>query len=393
MVVVLNVIYLLGKRGVEKHLSTQFPNNPPFLLIEAKKGSLDTKVMKHALNLSRRNLLEAQCTDHHRNSNNNISPEIEAGDLESLTIEPTIALGLPKLPSVFNNTECQPVSVQGLVKSDIEISSRQNDLTAGSFEPLTTEKVIEEKIIMDNSLSEKSFIKQHQSLRLSSIWNAGDTMATTSDIRMNMFGINQGSEEIIEEGKFAEIAEKFNDTNLLDDETSPTDSLASNASVDLTRNNKGEKLSDWFKESNLKNLEDISPEIEVCSFLTIDSPTHASISFSLSDVEDNFLIDDEIADQPGLLCNDDSLATSKDNFTHILQEDNSKYSIYRSKDSSALASNCKVLNKISRSGSLDSLSPCESITLDNIMLDFESSSSLNLNERLYFMLLFILIVL
>lgn len=98
----------------------------------------------------------------------------------------------------------------------------------------------------------------------------------------------------IEDDKFAQITEAAGDI-FLDDETSPTVSLVSTDDSDeiISKKNK-KKINDSIKE---KHIDDIS--LLDCP-LSPETPSHASNSLSLSDVARDFLIDDEIADQPAL---------------------------------------------------------------------------------------------
>ena len=105
------------------------------------------------------------------------------------------------------------------------------------------------------------------------------------------------------ENKFAQITASVGDM-FIDDETSPTDSLVSSTESDeiISKKNK-KKINDSIKD---KNLDDISSIIlDLSGPLSPGTPTHASNSLSVSDCGRDFLIDDEIADQPGL-CFDDN---------------------------------------------------------------------------------------
>jgi len=107
-----------------------------------------------------------------------------------------------------------------------------------------------------------------------------------------------------ENTKFAEMAAAVSDI-LLDDETSPTDSLVSSCTDSdelLSKKNK-KKINDLIKE---REIDEITPELNATSPMTPGTPTHASNSFSLSDAARDFLIDDEIADQPELLFMNDN---------------------------------------------------------------------------------------
>ncbi|XP_053689567.1 uncharacterized protein LOC128738452 isoform X2 [Sabethes cyaneus] len=209
-----------------------------------------------------------------------------------------------------------------------------------------------------------------------------------------------------EETKFAEIAAAVGDAILLDDETSPTDSLVSSCtdSDDVRKNRKKcaplEGKNDRDKE---KDIDEISPELDdLTSPVTPGTPTHASNSLSLSDGGRDFLIDDEIADQPALVfdepaLNDSSMidlvsininvtdeaATLRDSVSS-LNTNNNKNS---SKGAAPVPKPRKIMpdayespapmrknrTRLPRAESLDTLSPCDSIASDDFMLDFNSS--------------------
>lgn len=211
----------------------------------------------------------------------------------------------------------------------------------------------------------------------------------------------------MDEIKFAETVDKVKDSALLDDETSPTDSLVSSSeSGDVLmkkadrapESNCNKKALDEYKA---QDLNDISPElIDLISPVTPGTPTHASNSFSLSDARDDFLIDDEIADQPALMFNEkrqkgspshhDDFRSASMNLTSdtptlkdiTLNTNGSLRSLNKSQalkfQSSSPAANRKP---IERSGSLDTLSPCDSIASDDLMADFELNSSLDSIDR------------
>lgn len=212
----------------------------------------------------------------------------------------------------------------------------------------------------------------------------------------------------MDELKFAETVDKVKDSALLDDETSPTDSLVSSSdSGDVLMKKVVERVEDHdamrrrqFDDIKEQDLEDITPElVDLVSPLTSPgTPTHASNSLSLSEgARDDFLIDDEIADQPGLMFNDkkhtgstshlDDYRTASMNLTSdtpTLRDINSHGSLRSLNKSQAQkfhlspAGNRKTLE---RSGSLDTLSPCDSIASDDMMGDFDINSSLDSIDR------------
>ena len=204
----------------------------------------------------------------------------------------------------------------------------------------------------------------------------------------------------MDEIKFAETVDKVKDSALLDDETSPTDSLVSSSESGDVMMRKADfstrqKQFDDIKE---QDLDDITPElVDLVSPVTPGTPTHASNSFSLSDGNrDDFLIDDEIADQPGLMFNKkhkgstshlDDFKTASMNLTSdtaTLKEINSMSSLRSlSKQQGMKFHSSPMANRktLERSGSLDTLSPCDSIASDDLMADFEVNSSLDSIDR------------
>lgn len=128
---------------------------------------------------------------------------------------------------------------------------------------------------------------------------------------------------LMRDQKFAALTAVLNDM-LIDDETSPSDSLiSSTASDDLCTKQKAKKQNQTIDTIVMKddgdekdiNINDVSPIFEVASPISHGTPTHATNSFSFSDGDGNrdFLIDDEIADQPDhLLCFGDNHGNPND---------------------------------------------------------------------------------
>lgn len=99
----------------------------------------------------------------------------------------------------------------------------------------------------------------------------------------------------IEDPAFAAAAATA--TTLIDDETSPVDSLFDSPTASITQSDgKTSKKEEHILERSDNTLEDDSP----------GTPTNASNSLSLSEGREFF--DDEIADQPGLIFDDNSRA-------------------------------------------------------------------------------------
>lgn len=217
-----------------------------------------------------------------------------------------------------------------------------------------------------------------------------------------------------EESKFAEIAAAVSDA-LLDDETSPTDSLVSSYSEDAMGSKKNKKkLETRERDFKEKDIDEISPELDTMSPVSPGTPTHASNSLSLSDGGRDFLIDDEIADQPELVfdnendnmnCHDSSIMDIQNSSLNFNGNSSTDTPTLRDASSLRSASKKTPINKprkvmasqyespamprkkrseLTRTESLDTLSPCESIGSDDFMLDFDSNSSLDSIDRLIF---------
>ncbi|KAI8121352.1 hypothetical protein CVS40_7564 [Lucilia cuprina] len=199
--------------------------------------------------------------------------------------------------------------------------------------------------------------------------------------------------DTLNETKFAEMALEGS-TFLLEDETSPTDSLVSSTeSEEAACKQKKHKMNEELQE---KDIDEISPELDLASPLSPGTPTHASHSLSLSDCGN--LIDDEIADQPALLFNQDSQdggaesGTSRrdrtDTPTLMESMGSMRASINKSRSALHQAMELSLRTPLSlrkavmeRAESLDTLSPCESICSDDLMMDFDVASSMDSIDR------------
>ncbi|XP_069685417.1 uncharacterized protein [Periplaneta americana] len=208
----------------------------------------------------------------------------------------------------------------------------------------------------------------------------------------------------IEDPLFAAIAAAASPT-MIEDETSPVDSLFSSSTATSTTSEVMEKDQDQDQPELQKDEDTKSPQDpdkgstpQSSNMLTPDSPgtpTNASTSLSLSVSEGrDFLIDDEIADQPGLTFDDGGnttatgpigsgdMATSSGGCTSqllsmtentaTLVDSSPKPGAKRQVSTSVDGSPART-RRISRTGSVDTLSPCESIASDDLMLDYERS--------------------
>lgn len=208
----------------------------------------------------------------------------------------------------------------------------------------------------------------------------------------------------IEDPLFAAIAAAASPT-MIEDETSPVDSLFSSSTATSTTSEVMEKDQDQDQPELQKDDDSKSPQDpdkvsapQSSNMLSPDSPgtpTNASTSLSLSVSEGrDFLIDDEIADQPGLTFDDAAnntatgligsgdMATSSGGCTSQLLSmtentatlvDSSPKPGAKRQVSTSVDGSPGRTRRISRTGSVDTLSPCESIASDELMLDYERS--------------------
>ncbi|XP_049538710.1 mucin-19 isoform X2 [Anopheles darlingi] len=222
-----------------------------------------------------------------------------------------------------------------------------------------------------------------------------------------------------EQAKFAAMAAAISDVVLLDDETSPTDSLISSCTDHSDDARKpaprhGAKKGVEKTKDKEKDVDEISPELDdLISPVSPGTPTHASNSLSLSDGGRDFLIDDEIADQPGLVFDEGSTIdvgsinlnlASQQTDTPTLKDSHNNRSaavgggevtpkatppvpkprkiLPEAYESPALSRKSARSNgRMARAESLDTLSPCDSIASDDFMLDFDCNSSIDSIDR------------
>ncbi|XP_043470947.1 uncharacterized protein LOC122504113 isoform X3 [Leptopilina heterotoma] len=169
----------------------------------------------------------------------------------------------------------------------------------------------------------------------------------------------------IEDPAFAAVAATA--TALIDDETSPVDSLFDSPTVSITQSD-GKTRKEGDKSPNV--VEDDSP----------GTPTNASNSLSLSEGREFF--DDEIEDQPGLVFDDTGRVPieNRSRTNSQAHTDNSQ-TLIESTAKTVLIQPKSVENspmrmrRVTRAGSIDTLSSCESIASDDLMLDYERSDA------------------
>ncbi|XP_029668567.1 homeobox protein prospero isoform X3 [Formica exsecta] len=181
----------------------------------------------------------------------------------------------------------------------------------------------------------------------------------------------------IEDPAFAAAAATT--TTLIDDETSPVDSLFDSPTASITQSDgkPSNRDEEHALERSDNTLEDDSP----------GTPTNASNSLSLSEGREFF--DDEIADQPGLIFDDSNsrarIETQSAMGNQVITENSHTLIETSSKTGGAHVKG--VINsphhgqRLHRTGSVDTLSPCESIASDDLMLDYDGSDASSYEEQ------------
>ncbi|KAK6642255.1 hypothetical protein RUM44_013978 [Polyplax serrata] len=227
----------------------------------------------------------------------------------------------------------------------------------------------------DETFPEDSILEQLSS-DSDSLGDKGEDKNNDKEKNLKMSMVNLDTEDLgIEIGEDSNSSSKDNDTDVEDNE------------LDLNENDGDVKVEQNFY---LGSGSPVSPS----------TPTHISNSLSISEGRD-FLIDDEIADQPQLCfsekyversCQDDGqaqkatandLATCREPETDVRKRNNNA----RNKEKAA-KERCDVLQVVNEStvdtvkkdgkrrriNSGGTLSPCDSFASDDLMLDFETNS-------------------
>ncbi|XP_074034066.1 uncharacterized protein isoform X4 [Leptinotarsa decemlineata] len=262
------------------------------------------------------------------------------------------------------------------------LKSRSNQLKCDSSPPSSDEQewahggeAMADDVSFSLSSSDESKDKNHESSVPISTVVIGSAIQSLMSGSLSKSFTSSVSKEVknvmltIEDPKFAAVAAASNQASLLDDETllSPADSISYSESEEIKR-----KLN--RSSSNSKDInEKLTPP-------SPGTPTNASNSLSLSDGKEDFLIDDEIADQPALIF-EDTLSMTQENNSETIMESTPKpkRKVPAGFEGSPLSSRRgKFLQN--RTGSLDTLSPCESIASDDLMMDFYLSQSSGLDD-------------
>lgn len=350
------------------------------------------------------------CEEEKLNIDNNSSEKImKEAVIEVVPLNSKISSPGSSRSSYYNAGESMALKDCSSISLSSSDEERRNVLNAGNKKAMECDEDDISTVTLTNDHT--SYLNTTQS-KSASLHNENDAfmrqptnVATKSRKEMFMQ---------MEELKFAEMAAAVKDSVLLDDETSPTDSLVSSTDSDdilMKKKHKDDPKKEPIQEEieeNEEDLDDITPDfVDLVSPVTPGSPTHASNSLSFSDGGRDFLIDDEIADQPALMFNDKrqkgNTSQSEYNISSVLNLNSDTTTTPTLKDIS-VDSSLKSLNMLqrlnkqstyslsaskqkpvkktlSRAESLDTLSPCDSITSDDLMADFELNSSLDSIDR------------
>ncbi|KAL4708325.1 hypothetical protein ACJJTC_007731, partial [Scirpophaga incertulas] len=264
--------------------------------------------------------------------------------------------------------------------------------------------ILDEPPVPHPLLMKSLTLSQHESQRSTMMGSMTSSNYSTTSTCTNQSGDHHNLTLTLEESKFDMSALETSTQSLLDDETSPADSLISSTSTsdsnnDLMVERDPPSISSAYQTANTKTrtpepvpetmdgvdgelLQQVK-EIELhnsaegsknASPESPGTPTHASGSLSLSDGRDFF--DDEIADQPALLFrknNEGSPATAK--------ESEASKQLRRSREritaSPLVQRNRKLFNGrnggTERTPSLDTLS---SLASDDLMMDNDLARSI-----------------
>lgn len=367
-------------------------------------------------------------------------------DLRDLDDNSEPPVPLPRLPSAFQNNFNNGYVRERRLEYEKQLEKSRRKISITSSEGFSDDYVEEEKTAQRNRYNgstspPKTFLKSKSTHKQNSTppssdeqeWmHAGEAMAedfscsfSSSDeskdreslittkltakpaslalqniMNASITSCSQPSHEIknvlltIEDPKFAAVAAASNTGTLLEDETSPVDSLICSYS-ETEDFIKHKLLNNDIKKSAMAISSSDSKDVNEKLTLSPSSPgtpTNASNSLSLSDGKDYF--DDEIADQPALVFDDTITATTSDPATNSGTQQNSENTptlidstpkpkrklLGNFEGSPLLLRKKNLLN--SRTASVDTLSPCESITSDDLMLDYEQSQSSGIDDTL-----------
>ncbi|XP_041971111.1 uncharacterized protein LOC121727379 isoform X3 [Aricia agestis] len=280
------------------------------------------------------------------------------------------------------------------------------DVKVGSEVPMKTIVIVDEPPVPHPLLMKSLTLSQHDALRSTMMGSMTSSNYSTTSTCTNQSNDPNNLTLTLEESKFDISALETSTQSLLDDETSPADSLISSTSTsdsnnDLHIERDPPSISSAYQTANTKTRtpEPIVEEIDgvmddhfaqvkdgsdesgtigegACEGSKNNTPpspgtpTHASGSLSLSDGRDFF--DDEIADQPALLFRKNNHGSPS-----VKRADSDASKMRKSKDflSSPIAQRSRKCgrNPTERTASLDTLS---SLASDDLMMDNDLAQSI-----------------
>lgn len=395
--------------------------------------------------------------------------KFQVRDLEDSLPADTVVvpLTLPKLPSAFDNSAPAYIVPNGLIRQDqmeaqkdtieeekLLIDSKSNEkstkFSRRTKEPQeeqtktdnttdsctmksinTSWSIAGESMVHDSQwstkkntcsqvtslYSEEATLNAPPSLVADSTEKPGVEEDTDNEVTLNDVQLDLVDDEATLNEPFESELEKYaNDHNdpMLEDETSPSVSLLTSNSKEADANAPekcdlfGHNEKQEFGEDRLEDT--LEPE-------NIKSPAHTSHSNSLSEQGRDFLIDDEIADQPGLFSNFQNgkqliTLNPKNRWiisgfflesasSELLKASSNELALVKSSPLSKHRQNpaqfqiksmlsplfiqtspAMKLRKVQRTDSLNTLSPCDSIASDDLMMDFDCTSSFESIDRL-----------
>ncbi|KAL0882239.1 hypothetical protein ABMA27_000776 [Loxostege sticticalis] len=271
--------------------------------------------------------------------------------------------------------------------------------------PKKTIVIMDEAPVPHPLLMKSLTLSQHDSLRGTMMGSMTSSNYSTTSTCTNQSGIHDNLTLTLEESKFDMSALETSTQSLLDDETSPADSLISSTSTSDSNNElhverDAPSISSAYQTANTKTRtpepivdardgvdgELLQPVKEIIEMRSVGSgegsknntpespgtPTHASNSLSLSDGRDFF--DDEIADQPALLFrkNTEGSQANKEEVSKQLRRSRERIT-----NSPLAQRNRKLCNGrnggTERTNSLDTLS---SLASDDLMMDNDLAQSI-----------------
>ncbi|XP_039277367.1 uncharacterized protein LOC111057546 isoform X4 [Nilaparvata lugens] len=279
----------------------------------------------------------------------------------------------------YQQATMQPqLQQQQLFSSDEEESDEGFDDEGCGEEKQHRDRLLSEKVERSNCLGGGEGDADE-------LWGHGEAMIGEDDLSNPSSGENNGDIDKmnpplrsvllkIEDPAFATLAAMSTST-MLEDETSPDfSSSPPSSTADL-----GLELTQPTVQLDKKNNLGGSPE-------SPGTPTHASNSLSLSEGRGDFLIDDEIADQPGLVFDETVTANSSANTIMPNSNDTTPIAVELPPKTTGRIGQLSH-DSPAHHNSVGTLSPCESITSDDMMIDYNPSEAssfddINVDRRL-----------